>query len=139
MTEAANLHRILARQLRRLNLDVVLSPSPEAWSRLLDLLSVTYRETEDDRQLLERSIEISSREMHGLHEVLSRQATTDYLTGLPNRRALHIQAEMRMAGPEHQRQALLLLDMDRFKEVNDSLGHRVGDQLLIQIDRKSVV
>jgi diguanylate cyclase len=63
---------------------------------------------------------------------LRRQATTDYLTGLPNRRALYIQAGVRMAEPG-SRQALLMLDLDRFKEVNDSLGHQAGDELLIQV------
>jgi len=64
---------------------------------------------------------------------LRHQAITDHLTGLPNRRALYVQANARMANAACRRQALLLLDLDRFKEVNDSLGHQSGDQLLIQV------
>ena len=64
---------------------------------------------------------------------LRRQATTDDLTGLPNRRALHLQADLRLADPRHQQQGLLMMDLNRFKEVNDNLGHDIGDQLLIQV------
>jgi diguanylate cyclase (GGDEF)-like protein len=62
-----------------------------------------------------------------------RQASTDELTGLPNRRAFYARAESTLATSPDLVRALLLLDLDRFKEVNDSLGHTVGDQLLIQI------
>jgi len=64
---------------------------------------------------------------------LRRQASTDDLTGLPNRRALYTEGATRLAAAEHPRQALLLLDLDKFKEVNDSLGHHVGDRLLVQV------
>lgn len=60
------------------------------------------------------------------------QATTDDLTGLPNRRALHRVAAARLVDPDVP-QALLMLDLDRFKEVNDSLGHHAGDEMLVEV------
>jgi diguanylate cyclase (GGDEF)-like protein len=60
-----------------------------------------------------------------------RQAHTDDLTGLGNRRLLHaeLQAAFRPGG-KPPRLALLVVDLDRFKEINDAFGHDIGDQLL---------
>ena len=98
MSDGAPLHRILARQLRRLNLAPEQGPPPVAWRELLDTLSATYHEADDERYTLERSIEVSSREMRDLH-VLSQQATTDHLTGPPNRRARSARAGARRTPP----------------------------------------
>jgi diguanylate cyclase (GGDEF)-like protein/PAS domain S-box-containing protein len=70
-----------------------------------------------------------------LERALTRQAFTDQLTGLPNRALLHDRAQqaLRLAGRQGLTAALLLLDLDRFKEVNDTLGHHHGDLLLQQV------
>ncbi|GIE99458.1 hypothetical protein Ari01nite_69230 [Paractinoplanes rishiriensis] len=67
----------------------------------------------------------------------SYQATHDALTGLPNRVQLH-QCITAATDPEHGTAgaALLLIDLDRFKEVNDTLGHHYGDQLLVQVSER---
>lgn len=66
-------------------------------------------------------------------ERLRRQALHDPLTGLPNR--LHLMRELagRFDGTTPPQSALLLMDLDRFKEINDGLGHHVGDQVLCEV------
>jgi diguanylate cyclase (GGDEF)-like protein len=63
---------------------------------------------------------------------LQRIATTDELTGLANRERFHAVIEERIAGARaaDRRFAVMLMDLDRFKEINDTLGHHYGDVLL---------
>ena len=64
---------------------------------------------------------------------LRYEAAHDVLTGLANRSLLREALRERLAGADRDRTAVLLLDLDRFKEVNDTLGHPVGDALLCAV------
>jgi diguanylate cyclase (GGDEF)-like protein/PAS domain S-box-containing protein len=64
---------------------------------------------------------------------LKTMAHHDSLTGLPNRSLLHEHFHRRLNNTPSESAVLLLLDLDRFKEINDTLGHHIGDKLLQQI------
>jgi diguanylate cyclase len=77
--------------------------------------------------------------VHERTRELKQIAMVDRLTGLPNRAHLleRLAAAIhRSNGPEAGQYGLLFLDFDRFKIVNDSLGHEIGDELLIEIARR---
>lgn len=69
---------------------------------------------------------------------ITHLATHDQLTGLPNRRLFHDRLEQTAAGLKRYggHFAVLALDLDRFKEVNDTLGHAAGDELLRQVAKR---
>src|SRR3546814_10347406 len=73
-----------------------------------------------------------------MHEALDQalhQAMHDALTGLPNRACFYERTEqaLRSARRDDASTAVLLFDLDRFKEINDNLGHRYGDLVLQDI------
>ena len=68
------------------------------------------------------------------HEVMRSLAYADALTGLPNRRSLTDAMTLALTGATpHNMLAVYLIDLDEFKEVNDTRGHEVGDLLLIEV------
>ena len=77
-------------------------------------------------------------QIHHRQSALQHQALHDSLTDLPNRALLHdrLQQAISQAQRNKSRVALLLLDLDRFKEINDTLGHATGDQVLKIIARR---
>ena len=76
-------------------------------------------------------------ERQAQRRALEHQATHDPLTGLPNRTAFmrHLGSLLAKAR-QGQRIALLMLDLNRFKDVNDTLGHDVGDEVLREVARR---
>ena len=73
-------------------------------------------------------------------EIIWRQANFDHLTNLPNRRLFlyRLQKSILYTSRENTSLVLMFLDLDRFKEVNDTLGHDYGDLLLIEAARRIV-
>lgn len=76
-------------------------------------------------------------ERHEARSEIARLAYFDALTGLPNRAQLHqlMSRHIEAAGP-HGKIAVMFLDLDHFKDINDTLGHSVGDDLLVSVTKR---
>jgi diguanylate cyclase (GGDEF)-like protein len=79
-----------------------------------------------------------TREVKGMLDRIAYLSHTDTLTGLPNRASFKVRAQHALAlAKRHETMAaLLLLDLDGFKEVNDTLGHEAGDRLLVAMTER---
>ena len=107
----------------------------------------TYQEQQDLNQhnleamVDERTFELNMtlRELQETNTRLEEQTTIDALTGVKNRKFFdqRYQAELRLSRRQHSPISVLLLDADKFKDVNDNYGHLVGDQVLIEICRRA--
>jgi diguanylate cyclase (GGDEF)-like protein len=106
-------------------------------------------ELENNKRELEKKVQERTRDLVDINENLERVidkkeqaeqtlqylAYNDELTGLPNRNTLvdRIGQSIKKSSRESHQMAILFLDLDRFKNVNDSLGHAIGDELLQEV------
>ncbi len=131
----ARLHEIDTRVLEQGEdtAEEVISQSPDGSRRVYWEIKTPIYEDEDRTRiwgLCGVSTDITEREM--LKEQLERQAREDYLTGLANRRHFMGQGQVELSRAQRYGEALslLMLDIDHFKEINDTYGHKVGDIVL---------
>jgi len=123
-------HRLLAHQLAR-----VTSKSGDVnLAALLDMVSQAYAEADLDRRRTDHSALVMCQEMEQLNTELHKLAHHDTLTGLANRGLFRegMLRQLALARRDGTSLAVLCIDFDRFKNINDTLGHHAGDLLLKQ-------
>jgi diguanylate cyclase (GGDEF)-like protein len=121
-------------------------------SKLVDAFSETIDQYEQDRLMLERSLMLTSNELNEINDalrlriteiqnnqdLLKHQAYHDSLTALPNRINIMntIQHALALAKRHQQKCAILFIDLDDFKKINDTAGHSEGDRFLIEVSKR---
>jgi diguanylate cyclase (GGDEF)-like protein len=109
-----------------------------SFKRTVDKLQDGERELRKARDEMETRVVERTSELANANKELERLAMHDPLTGLPNRALLLLRLQQNIERSQQQQTtfAMLMMDLDRFKEVNDTLGHDVGDSLLVQVSSR---
>jgi diguanylate cyclase (GGDEF)-like protein/PAS domain S-box-containing protein len=112
---------------------VSITPIIDAQGRCTDLVGTVHDITEMRRRQDEMLAHNDA--LLKLSEQLERRAYYDLLTGLPNRALFRERLDAALAQPQPAGHgvALVIININRFKEINDLLGHRTGDQVLVQV------
>ncbi|MBV1876775.1 MAG: EAL domain-containing protein [Pseudomonadales bacterium] len=97
----------------------------------LDILAETSIELSEQLELMQDEIDNRTNELENM-------ALYDVLTGLANRRFFsdNLDTIIEDSKKNHERFAVIFIDLDNFKRINDSMGHDVGDELLIEVSRR---
>ncbi|MGR8940833.1 MAG: bifunctional diguanylate cyclase/phosphodiesterase [Gammaproteobacteria bacterium] len=108
------------------------------FNEMLRQIQLRDRELQKAREELEEKVNARTLELTELTRQLEHQAYHDILTGLANRITFddHLRLATDQAKRNSQQLTVMFLDLDRFKVINDTLGHAVGDKLLVQVSQR---
>lgn len=131
------MHSLLKRQLKKSGL-VEGKINKKKFIDFCTLINQAYIDTDKDRMLQENILNTSSQEMRQLYEDVREISEKDQLTGILNKYSFENTLKSVLLKPEVREKglALCIFDVDYFKNINDTLGHDVGDRLLKSVTRK---
>jgi len=146
------MHKLLQKQLKKLAFKDGKFPEKNL-EKFIEFVNASYYESDQERDFLEQTLETSSQEMKELYEELKQKsqttlakseqryrelATRDSLTGILNKFAFQEELNRIISNSKrtNTKFALLFLDLDHFKEVNDTYGHDIGDKLLQEVTNR---
>jgi diguanylate cyclase (GGDEF)-like protein len=101
----------------------------------IDEKDEAMRTVQELNQYLEERVARRTQELEAVNEKLEQLALHDSLTNLPNRFSIqdHLNTTLAEAKRDSSCFTVIMMDLDRFKEINDTLGHDCGDQLLVEV------
>lgn len=117
------------------NSDDELGDVIDSINHMLSEIQIRDLQLENHAETLEKKVTSRTKELESLTEQLRHQAYHDALTGLPNRSLFYERLEhaIAQASRSEQKHAILYIDLDGFKNINDTLGHEIGDKFLKQL------
>lgn len=142
------MNRLVERQLKK-HLGELLSTEAslksDRFQEFIKAVAQAYDFKDKEIRLLERTIDLNSEELNAVNKLLRKQneeicqlASMDVLTGLPNRHVFNnkIDQALKRSKRHNRKFAVMFIDLDRFKIINDSLGHHIGDMLLKHVAKR---
>ncbi|MES2499551.1 MAG: diguanylate cyclase [Pseudomonadota bacterium] len=132
-----NLDHYLNKKIDTYRVELRLQCKDKSWKWILTRgLIVSWDKDGAPLQMIGTHTDISKRKLS--EEIVWKQANFDLLTGLPNRRMFfdRLEKEIARSARENQSFALMFIDLDGFKLVNDQFGHQIGDQLLMEVSNR---
>jgi len=143
------MHKIVSKHLKKLGYKDGVFPDGNL-DKFIGFIDTLCTEADEDRAFLEHTLDTTSQEMSELYEELKEKSQTalakselrykelsekDMLVGILNRRGFYneLKRVISLSKRNNQKFAVLFLDLDYFKEINDVYGHETGDKLLKEV------